>query len=488
MSDDWDVIEELEFWDDYKEIYGEDPLSGKQQKRLNKAKKQNAKMQKNQATGCCAGTMVFMISVVLLVVVLIVCGTTFIVSAKNLKPTDKGWTLQWSDEFNGKKLNEKNWTYDIGTGNWGWGNGELEAYTKREKNVKLRKGKLVISAIKENYPFAQYTSGRLKTMDKKYFKYGKIEARIKVERGNQDGVWPAFWMMGNDGRPWPECGELDVMEHANDREYASGAIHWMANGNNMMWSGMFNGHVYEYPGGMKKGINKWHTYGIVWGANHIDWYVDNNIYFSADILDSNSDAFRKDQYFLLNLAIASESTGYSGFTGPKKNFKNATMYVDYVRVYQNKDKSYTIPEKQKMVVSDRLDTTGVQINKKDNAVRIRSFVEPDIGKRTISTYGVIIGIKTFDGKDDSAITEKDLAVDNDGGFIKVFQNESQDYSFVNLQKSDTATYYNTDMIFDDGLKKHIKAQYYVRPYAIMENGAYVYGKVKVIDMLTLMKA
>ena len=74
----------------------------------------------------------------LLLVVLYFCGATFIVHAKNLSPSDKGWKLQWSDEFSAKKLDEKVWTYDTGTGNWGWGNGELETYTDREKNVKLK--------------------------------------------------------------------------------------------------------------------------------------------------------------------------------------------------------------------------------------------------------------------------------------------------------------------------------------------------------------
>ncbi len=425
--------------------------------------------------------------IMILLVVLFLCSTTFIVCAKDLKPTDKGWKLQWSDEFNGKKLNEKNWTYDLGTGFSGWGNNELETYTDKKENVRLKNGKLVIHAMKQKYGFSDYTSGRIKTMYKKSFKYGKIEARLKVEKGNQSGVWPAFWMMGNDGLPWPACGELDVMEHANSREYASGAIHWMARNNNMMWSGMFNDHVYLYPGGKKAGINKWHTYGIVWGANHIDWYVDNHIYFSTEIRDSNADEFRKEHYFLLNLAIGSNKTGYTGFTGPRKSFKNATMYVDYVRVYQNKDKSYTKPKPQKIVESDKLDTFALQLNKKDAAVRIRSYVEPKIKGRTISTYGVILGLKSFKGNDDTQITDKDLTVENDEGYIRVFQNDSEDVENLELQKSMTATYYNTDMIFDDGLKKHSKAKYLVRPYTIMEDGQYLYGKTKVIDINKLNK-
>lgn len=420
-------------------------------------------------------------------VVLFLCSATFVVSAKNLSPTDKGWKLKWSDEFSGKELDRDTWTYDIGTGYSGWGNNELESYTNKKENIRLKNGKLVICAKKQKHGFSNYTSARIKTMGKKAFKYGKIEARLKVKRGNQSGVWPAFWMMGDDGLPWPACGELDIMEHANDREYASGAIHWVARYSNMMWSGMFNGHVYKYPGGRYQGINKWHTYGIVWGANHIDWYVDDEVYFSAEIWDSNADEFRKKHYFLLNLAIGSNTTGYTGFTGPKKSFKNATMYVDYVRVYENKDKSYRKPKPKTIVESDKMDTFALQFNKKDAAVRIRSYVESKIKKHSLSSYGVVLGVKSFDGKDDTGITDQDLTLDNDGGYIQVFQNKSEDIDNLELQKSDTGTYYNTDMIFEDGIKKHSKAVYYVRPYAVMDDGQYLYGKTKLIDIKELSK-
>lgn len=423
----------------------------------------------------------------ILVVALLLSSATFTVQAKNLKPTDSGWKLKWSDEFNGKSLNEDVWTYDIGTGFSGWGNNELESYTDRKENVRVKNGKLIIHAKKEKYGLSDYTSGRLKSTNKKNFKYGKIEARMKVVGGNQSGVWPAFWMMGDDSLPWPACGELDIMEHANDRPYASGAIHWMARSTNMMYSGMFNDHVYKYPGGKNQGINKWHTYGIVWGANRIDWYVDNKVYFSANLYDSNADEFRDRFYFLLNLAISSNQTGYTGFTGPKKNFKSATMYVDYVRVYQNKDKSYMKAKPLKIVESSELDTFALQFNKKEAAVRIRSYVHSDMNGKTISTNGLILGLKSTDGKDDTGITEKDLNVDNDEGFIKVFQNDSEDLENLDLQEHTSATYFNTDLIFEDGLKKHSKAKYWVRPYAIMEDGQYLYGKVKLIDIKELGK-
>lgn len=102
-----------------------------------------------------------------------------------------------------------------------------------------------------------------------------MEARIKVNGGNQDGVWPAFWMMGDDGTSWPWCGELDIMEHANSRNYVEGTIHWNAGGssyntpfNHVFW-GSYSVPAYYYYSDNNNGINGWHTYGVIWDENTI---------------------------------------------------------------------------------------------------------------------------------------------------------------------------------------------------------------------------
>lgn len=93
------------------------------------------------------------------------------------------WQLVWSDEFDGNSLNTDYWVYDIGTGEWGWGNNELQYYTNRKENVEVKNGNLIITARKENYGGMNYTSGRIKTKGKISWKYGKIEARIKIPTG-----------------------------------------------------------------------------------------------------------------------------------------------------------------------------------------------------------------------------------------------------------------------------------------------------------------
>ena len=201
---------------------------------------------------------------------------------------ESSWKLVWSDEFDGDSLNTNVWTRETGgSDGGGWGNNELQYYTDRTENSYVSDGTLKIVAKRENYSNCRFTSARLKTAGKKSFKYGRMEARIKVNGGNQDGVWPAFWMMGDDGTSWPWCGELDIMEHANSRNYVEGTIHWNAGGssyntpyNHKYW-GSYSVPAYYYYSDNNNGINGWHTYGVIWDENTIKWYVDNNIYLTS---------------------------------------------------------------------------------------------------------------------------------------------------------------------------------------------------------------
>src|SRR5262245_10652835 len=101
-----------------------------------------------------------------------------------------GWTLVWADEFDGSSVNTNNWEFELGSG--GFGNNELETYT--QSNAVVREGNLIITASKDGA--GRYSSARLKTLGKQSWRYGKIAARIRLPRGQ--GVWPAFWMMGDN--------------------------------------------------------------------------------------------------------------------------------------------------------------------------------------------------------------------------------------------------------------------------------------------------
>ena len=156
--------------------------------------------------------------------------------------------LLWSDEFNGKKgarPSAKVWSAEIGGG--GWGNSERQYYTDKSANASMDgAGRLIITADRISNEYTeqvgtvpgtedilnrcsecQFTSARLKTARKLSFMYGRVEARIKMPVGV--GTWPAFWMLGGDlldGVPWPECGEIDIMEFRGDiSDRATHALH-----------------------------------------------------------------------------------------------------------------------------------------------------------------------------------------------------------------------------------------------------------------------
>lgn len=227
----------------------------------------------------------------------------------------QGWQLIWSDEFNGSI--GPNWVFETGAG--GWGNNELQYY--RRENATIENNALVITAKRENFGGAAYTSARMKTQGLKTFKYGRMEARMKLPAFL--GAWPAFWMLGANLPQvgWPASGEIDVMEHVNDENKVYGTIHWQDN----------NGQYAQYGGNIATTVTDWHVYAVEWDANAIRWYVDGTKYHEASIAGgvNGTDEFQKDFFLLLNFAIGGNWPGFNVNTAALP----AKMYVDYVRVY-----------------------------------------------------------------------------------------------------------------------------------------------------------
>jgi beta-glucanase (GH16 family) len=249
------------------------------------------------------------------------------------------WQLVWSDEFNqpdGSSPNPTNWTFETGN-NGGWGNSELEYYTSRTNNAVIVNGQLVITAVQESYSNFNYTSARMKTQGKWSWTYGRMEASIKLPRGQ--GIWPAFWMLGaNIGPPgvgWPTCGEIDIMENIgktnnNEQAKAYGTIHGPQGGGDYN-GGAGVGGVYTLPGGGALADN-FHLYAIEWTTNQIKWFVDSNLYFTAtpaSLPGGGTWVFTNSQFLLLNVAVGGNWPGYpSNYTVFPQQ-----MLVDYVRVY-----------------------------------------------------------------------------------------------------------------------------------------------------------
>lgn len=257
--------------------------------------------------------------------------------------TTSGWKLVFSDEFNGpagSSPDPSKWNYDLGGG--GWGNGELETYTNSPNNVfQDGKGNLVIRALRDDS--GNYTSARLQTgspgastqtTDGK-LQYGRIEARIRAPFAQ--GVWPAFWMLGeNIGEVgWPICGEIDILENfgakqANNAFINTGTAHGpgYSGGNGI-------GKTYTLPLGQKI-ADDYHLYAIEWSQDAIEWFVDGASYQKltpAMLPPGKPWVFNSLFFLLLNVAVGGP-TSPSGTPDPNAPFLPQEMAVDYVRIYK----------------------------------------------------------------------------------------------------------------------------------------------------------
>jgi beta-glucanase (GH16 family) len=238
-----------------------------------------------------------------------------------------GWTLVWAEEFNqadGSSPDATKWNYDTGGG--GWGNSELETYTTT--NSRIQGGNLVIEAHQIiSAGTTNYTSARLKTQGKWSWKYGRMEARIKIPRGQ--GIWPAFWMLGTNipSAGWPTCGEIDIMENIG-REPTQ--VHGTAHGPGYSGGNGIGGPC-ALPGNPTF-ADAFHIYAVEWTTNQIKWFVDGNQYFSvntARIPAGTQWVFTQPQFIILNVAVGG---GWPGYPDGTSAFPQQ-MLVDYVRVY-----------------------------------------------------------------------------------------------------------------------------------------------------------
>ena len=241
-------------------------------------------------------------------------GLSFMVNPVADAAPKKTLKLLWSDEFNGKKgsaPSAKTWSREIGGG--GWGNSERQYYTDKASNAAMDgAGRLVITAKRISNEYAeqvsedpgtedilnrcsecQFTSARMKTARKVSFQYGRIEARMKLPQGV--GTWPAFWMLGGDlldGVPWPECGEIDIMEFRGDiPDQATSAIHGPTT---PQGSGLGARYLSMAP--LSDG---YHTYAIEWKKNSIDFIVDGRVNGTYTSLDTGPRGWVYNQEFFM---------------------------------------------------------------------------------------------------------------------------------------------------------------------------------------------
>jgi beta-glucanase (GH16 family) len=249
-------------------------------------------------------------------------------------PPATGWTLVWSDEFEGPAgalVDATKWRFDLGGG--GWGNQELQTYTDRARNAHLSgDGSLVIDVLREAHTgpdgiAREYTSARLKTQGVFTHAYGRFEARLKVPYGQ--GIWPAFWMLGHDITTvgWPACGEIDVMENIG-REPA--VVHGTIHGPGYSGAASLGG-AYTLSSG--RFADAFHVFAVEWEGEVLRWSVDGQLYLTrtpANLPAGTRWVFDHPFFVILNVAVGGSWPGNPDQTTvfPQQ------MLVDYVRVYR----------------------------------------------------------------------------------------------------------------------------------------------------------
>lgn len=235
-----------------------------------------------------------------------------------LEPDAENWVISWSDEFDGAALDLDTWTHELGSS--GWGNNELQNYTNSSNNLEVSNGSLKIIARSGGPGSNSYSSARIISNNKVEIQYGKIEARIKVPVGQ--GIWPAFWMLGANYESvgWPQCGEIDIMEHVNNEPLTNAAMHWNQ-----------GGHTYR-SSSVPFDATEFHLYGAIWNEEGVTFLLDDQPWWHFPFSQANNTApiFQNPFFFLLNVAVGGNWPGNPNASTPFP----ATMEVDYIRVFE----------------------------------------------------------------------------------------------------------------------------------------------------------
>ena len=267
----------------------------------------------------------------------------------------KGWKLEWSDEFNGKDVDESKWDWEQNC--WGGGNNELQCYTDRHKNSFLRDGKLVIRAYKETFRgladveesgrkekrTLPYTSARMRTKNKGDWTFGRIDVRAKLPAGQ--GLWPAIWMLPTDSKYgiWAASGEVDILEMVSQApEDPNKEVHATLHYGRTWPNNVYSGSTYEFK--ETDPTKEFHTYSLEWADGEMRWYINDHHWVTqyasgwwTQVPDENGDLynvegnapFNERFHLLINLAVGGT---WPGKPDASTKFP-AEMEVDFVRVY-----------------------------------------------------------------------------------------------------------------------------------------------------------
>ena len=349
-------------------------------------------------------------------------------------PSIEGYTLEWSDEFNGSSISTVNWVHEIGDGTdyglpVGWGNNELQLYTNASQNSYLEdisddNAALVIEAT-ESAP-GEYRSAKLTTSGLRSFRYGKIDARIKLPTAQ--GMWPAFWMLGDNFSTlgWPGCGEIDILELVGfEPNTIRGNIHYVD-------SDQRYASAEGDPAIIAESFSEdYHQFGMEWTPNEITYLLDDVVYKTVSIDNEGMKEFDRSFYLILNVAVGGNWPGSpdASTVFPQK------MYVDYIRYY-SKD-GFNPPTEPALVVAE--ETVGV-------------FTPPNSTQHAFSqglNQFPNIEVVVYGAGGEPDVSASGAAVDGDSSLLFSFPGGNWGGGYFDLDTAimDMSSYANGNLVF-----------------------------------------
>lgn len=252
---------------------------------------------------------------------------------ENIPPPEESGNVIFKEEF--ESFNPDVWTKEVHEP--GWTNQELQAYDEAHVSVGKDGDKTVLILTAERKGNT-IISGRVNSKGKKSFKYGKVEASIKLPK-TANGLWPAFWMMGDSDKPWPQCGEIDIMEMGEHSGISSGTIETQVNTAIHYGTDAAANHRQEYHlSNVTSSLqdDQYHIYSLEWNENKLTVSIDNVKFYAFDIskVSGRYEYFHDNFYILFNLAVGGS---FTGITNPDqitalKDGEKVNMYIDWVRI------------------------------------------------------------------------------------------------------------------------------------------------------------
>ena len=328
----------------------------------------------------------------------------------------EGWTLQWNDEFNEAQINTNNWNYELGDGRdyglpIGWGNDEKQIYTSNSENSSIIEDEgasvLAITALEDNS--GGYTSAKLTTQNLFSMRFGRIEIKAKMPKGQ--GLWSAIWLLGDnkDQIDWPGCGEIDILEVlGNEPSKQYSTIHFTDDENK-------HGEIQRSSIKSPDFSSSYHVFTLDWTPESITFNVDGNS-LNTILIEDDMKEFLRSYFLILNVAVG----GYWPGEPDETTVFPQTMYTDYIRVYSKN--GFQAPDAPVLNIEE--ETVGQLIEQSiaDHAIQ-DGFT--DLGTLEAVVYG----------PGAPEVVSSDTAIDGDASLVFNFPGENWGGGYLQLDTS-----------------------------------------------------